>query len=121
MDRVSPAHLDIRLSLETSLPSRVVGDGRYRTRTYDLMRLKQVFALGDAWADRSCTLFTPVFTSCDEDREAISQRSEHTLAGVPFPRAIAVGRPRRLVFHRDHLAPPATATRACRRGARPIR
>jgi hypothetical protein len=71
IDRVSPVHLDIRLSLETSLPSRVVGDGRYRTRTYDLMRLKQVFALGDAWAGRSCPLFTSVFTSSFWDREKV--------------------------------------------------
>jgi hypothetical protein len=41
IDRVSRVHFDRWLSLEPSLSSRVVGGGRYRTRTYDLVRVKQ--------------------------------------------------------------------------------
>jgi hypothetical protein len=38
-------HFDLRLSLELSASSQVVGGGRYRTRTFDLVRGETVFAL----------------------------------------------------------------------------
>jgi hypothetical protein len=41
IDRVSRVRFGLRLSLEPLVSSEVAGGGRYRTRTYDLVRVKQ--------------------------------------------------------------------------------
>jgi len=41
IERVSGVRFDLQLSLEVSPWSRVVGGGRYRTRSGDLVRVKQ--------------------------------------------------------------------------------